>query len=325
MNQLLLSSYVLNTATQYAAEYGNDHVLIAEALGQTAVHTLKEAGVEPFRYKPSTKKLPLLQVISELYSSKLLSKHSFKPDVFFTNRMNAVTINDKESADEIARICSMWDIPSTISAADLACITEETIWTTTLLLGGVAHPESGKPALDFFLMHALTSALFLPALTKNLVKPEYHVALYHHWLVAVSLVIKVQNTPTLKPDLLMNHSDHPLPPNYENVVPTPDKNAIVPNGPAREGINPWPLLIQSAIHAPDPHTPKALRTLLYGAIYYGTKGSGAFPGALDAEGKEVVPGIKHLDGSIFVRTAGVMLDTLGWVDWGQPKGDWARL
>ena len=38
--------------------------------------------------------------------------------------------------------------------------------------------------------------------------------------------------------------------------------------------------------------------------------------------KESLPGIGNIDGSIFVRAAGVVMSTLGWVSHGEPAGKW---
>jgi len=35
---------------------------------------------------------------------------------------------------------------------------------------------------------------------------------------------------------------------------------------------------------------------------------------------EVFPGLGSVDGTKFIRTAVILIDTLGWVDWGQPEG-----
>jgi len=123
----------------------------------------------------------------------------------------------------------------------------------------------------------------------------------------------------------MGYSDHPIPQNYYNVIPAPDKSALTSDGATRDSdVNPWTLMIQSALRAPDSHTVKSLRALSYGAIRYGIKGPGEIPGAFDSEGNEVLPGLKSVDGTVFIRAAGLLIDTLGWVDWGQPEGKWDR-
>jgi hypothetical protein len=76
-------------------------------------------------------------------------------------------------------------------------------------------------------------------------------------------------------------------------------------------------MVQSALRAPDSHTAKSLRTLLFGVTHYGTKGPGEVPGAFDSSGNEMIPVLKSVGGTIFARTAGALLDTLGWVGWGR--------
>jgi len=43
-----------------------------------------------------------------------------------------------------------------------------------------------------------------------------------------------------------------------------------------------------------------------------------------ADGKEVVPGLASVDGSLFVRIAGKMMETQGWVKEGAAEADWDR-
>lgn len=261
--------------------------------------------------------------MAEIYKSPIIARKAFERGDFFNDRIRQAVVHESKRAPEIARICSMWNLPDIINSSDIERITEETIWATTLLAGAIGKP--GKPIVDIFLIHAVTSTLFLPSLCKHLViKPEYRAALCHHWLVAVNLLIIIQGFPEIKPELLMKLSADPLPPSFDDTVTVPltSENAI---GSRRNGTNPWTVLINSALFAVDTHTLKALRSLLYGAVHYGTKGVGEMPGAFDGEGEEVLPGIGKLNGSIFIRAAGALMDTVGWVDWGQPKGEFAWL
>ena len=47
-------------------------------------------------------------------------------------------------------------------------------------------------------------------------------------------------------------------------------------------------------------------------------------GAFDEEGNETLMGSGDLDGTIFVRAAGIVMETLGWVSKGQKEGFWDR-
>lgn len=94
-----------------------------------------------------------------------------------------------------------------------------------------------------------------------------------------------------------------------------------------EDYNPWPVLIQAALHHPDIHTAKAMRTLVLAAQKYGDVPPGGVIGAFrSSKGKpeETFTGMANLDGALFVRAAGVMMDFMRWTVCGQPSGDWDR-
>lgn len=65
--------------------------------------------------------------------------------------------------------------------------------------------------------------------------------------------------------------------------------------------------------------------LYFAAQRYGHTAPGSLPGTLEENGEETHKGIAAVDGSIFVRTAGVTMGRLGWVTHGQEAGDWDRV
>jgi len=65
------------------------------------------------------------------------------------------------------------------------------------------------------------------------------------------------------------------------------------------------------------------------AVRWGTRAPGYFPApaAAVADGEKVAPapaleGIERLDGTLFVRVAGLTFDRVGWVDEGEKAGAW---
>jgi len=316
----------------YAAEFGSDPALVSAALAQAAIHKYSDTGVEAFRYVPPSsgaKKLPLLQVLGEyLHSDILKPVMPYKPEGLFNERLRDAFGEGTQRSKEIARICSLWDLPDNgkFTEEDLERVVEEAIWFSTLNFAGTSK-KGRKPRLDFFLMHGLTSSLFIRSLCKNLVKnPESQVRLIRHWLAVILIVSIVRGRPQVDGNVVMGYTDRALPPNFRNVVPQPSDDAVPKpgDGVPEEGVNPWGVMVQSALRAPDSHTVKSLRTLLYGAVHYGTRGVGEVRGALDGEGKEVLKGLGEVDGTVFVRAAGVLMNTMGWVDWGMKEGSWDR-
>jgi len=93
-----------------------------------------------------------------------------------------------------------------------------------------------------------------------------------------------------------------------------------------EDYNPWPALINGCLHHSDSHVLKAMRTFVLAAQHYGDRSAGQVPGIWRDEvgGEQTHNGISTVDGTLFVRAAGVMMDTLGWSAYGQEEGEWDR-
>ena len=91
-------------------------------------------------------------------------------------------------------------------------------------------------------------------------------------------------------------------------------------------------MIGDVIYHPESHVLKTMRTLVFAARTYGHVGSGSVPGAFRAttaqatESKEEThKGMANVDGTIFVRAAGMLMDYMGWVGHGQEaREDWDR-
>jgi len=70
-----------------------------------------------------------------------------------------------------------------------------------------------------------------------------------------------------------------------------------------------------------------MRSLIYGAQHFGTTPAAEVIGAYTLNnqyGTETHKGMSTVDGTVFVRAAGVLMDTLGWVSYGQAEGNWDR-
>ena len=132
--------------------------------------------------------------------------------------------------------------------------------------------------------------------------------------------VLLRGRPRIDPELIMSYTATPRPP----VAPVkPDSSAV--GDPTNEDyVDPWPAIVLSAQYAPDAHTPKAIRALCYGARNYGTTPAGGSVGAFKPNGIETHAGVGKMDGTIFIRAAGVVMDTLGWVNYGQKEGNWDR-
>jgi pre-mRNA-splicing factor ATP-dependent RNA helicase DHX16 len=76
----------------------------------------------------------------------------------------------------------------------------------------------------------------------------------------------------------------------------------------------------------DSHVPKSIRALAHHDAHFGAIPPGGFIGAftLADPQKESFPGSSKLDGSIFLRGAGVVLGVKGWSREGEKEGGWDR-
>lgn len=80
--------------------------------------------------------------------------------------------------------------------------------------------------------------------------------------------------------------------------------------------NSWTAIIASAADHPDGLVVRVVRALAFAGSLYGHTPAGQYRCAL--------AGTESMDGSIFVRTAGLVLDSLGWRREGDEPGRWAE-
>jgi Questin oxidase-like len=85
--------------------------------------------------------------------------------------------------------------------------------------------------------------------------------------------------------------------------------------------NPWERIIANGVAHPDEHVVKAVRSLSTFAARWGGRPAGYYAGG----GEGGLEGREMLDGTLFVRTASLMLDRLGWAhESGKSLGNWDR-
>ncbi|KAI0670778.1 hypothetical protein C8Q78DRAFT_1069524 [Trametes maxima] len=322
--------------TGYAAEFGSD-AMVAQALAQAAVHKAfqpelfeltrppqpeniaYQAG-EPHHRQPS-KGHSLLSIIRQAYDSEIMTPvMPYDPDALLSARFRAACTEARRA--EIRRLSSLYHVDTARGQLEFDEKVEELIWITTLLLVGSGR-RGRKPRLDFFLMHFLNASLFVSSLLAAIPSSESKAALLRALVPTLLIYLTIRGRPRIDAVLAMSYTDTPRPPNASEDLPQPWPASI---GDPRnaEDFNPWPSIVASVVHAPDAHTLKAIRTLYYAAQRYGQAPPGSVPGAFDTEGRETHEGIAKVDGSLFVRAAGVVMNTLGWVTHGQSAGQWDR-
>ncbi|KAF8126231.1 hypothetical protein K438DRAFT_1890805 [Mycena galopus ATCC 62051] len=312
----------------FGAEFGQDY-MIAQGLAMAAVTSGdtskfvldKPSGVPEIA--KTTKGVTLLALLREVYDTPALKPiMPYEPDAMLSSRLKKITANP-DRGTELARIYAKWSIDTTLTGAaaeeEFANKAEECLWQATLLLAATGRPNRA-PRLDFFLMHILTSALCIPSLLSILPDPVHKAQLLQGYARSSALFILLRGRPRIDIPLLMSYTEFPRPPAH-----TPPGGSEALGAPANTGeTNPWLAIVQNALHHKDAHVLKVVRTLYYCAVNYGTKPAGSAIGVHDEKGKETHVGAEKMDGTIFVRAAGVVSDTMGWIAYGGKDGEWDR-
>lgn len=162
-------------------------------------------------------------------------------------------------------------------------------------------------------MHLVTSSIFLPTFAAHLSPQSTVLLLRSYFAVSLSLYIARGCAPLPIREFYENVSASPVPPGTAAAAPA--KGTLTP-GDATP--NPWLPIVQTTLVHPDEHLCKTQRALMHDAALYGQRAAGDFAG-LGLEGAEV------LDGTLFIRAAGLTTDRLGWMKEGQAADDWDRL
>ena len=265
---------------------------------------------------------PLLHVLHELYNADVLKPVPYDP-VKTLSQYRADAMKDGRS-DAIKKLCATWwsDASWESQASNLDAKVEELFWATTLFLCGTSK-RGRKPRLDFVIMHTLNATLFLPSLLKLVPNGISKVKLLKAFLPVTMMYVLARGRPRIDAGLAMSYTVSPRPRGQPSATFTSSARAV---GNPNETYNPWLTICASVIHAPDAHTVKAIRALYYAAQNYGHKNSQDLPGCFVVidEGRqgETLPGASELDGTLFVRAAGVVMNTLGWVTHGDEPGAW---
>ena len=250
----------------------------------------------------------VLELLRQLYDSDILKPiMPYDPDALLSARIRDTVSGSR--ADEIKRICSQFAVDASSGDQEFDAKVEEIIWTATLLLSATGRPGR-QPRLDFFLMHLVTSSLFLPSYLRVLQDPVHKASILRAYLPGMIVIILARGRPRIDPELLMSYTAMPRPP----TLTLPPLREGVIGDPRNDGdYNPWSTMIQNVLHANDSHVLKTIRTLLYAAQKYGETPPGGAIGAFSTKDeKETHKGIAKVDGSIFVRAAGLVMDNIGW-------------
>ncbi|KAI0791403.1 hypothetical protein C8Q75DRAFT_76228 [Abortiporus biennis] len=222
---------------------------------------------------------------------------------------------------------------------DLEKKLEEVLWMNVLVyaVGGYggrnqSKDENKKFNGDFFLMHLVTSSLFMPSLMAHLTHTTAVLFLRSYFILSLVLYV-ARGRPALPiAEFYKNVTDTPLPPIAQ---PKPSEktfqefnNADYDPNEGREAWkavqdmttpNPWLPIIQTTLVQPNEHLCKLQRALAHFATVLGETAPGRFA---DLAGPGGLDGADLLDGTLFIRAAGLTADRLGWMREGQAERGW---
>ncbi|KAH9840652.1 uncharacterized protein C8Q71DRAFT_804255 [Rhodofomes roseus] len=299
--------------------------LVAEGLAQTACHPLeatKYFTASEFAALSEAGSSAVAQVTEKLSNLLLnssapavppktsLGVHAFDiaARILKDDRFSAAKLGLKPHLDPAGAIAHYEKVADVLSAdllvmteewlpvgADLDQKIEELSWLCTLLYGVTGWSANNDFNADFFIMHVLTSSLFLPSFVEYLSPSSSVLLLRKHFITGVSWWI-ARGRPSLniKEFYAGTSPDATL----EPAVPKPSL------APAGTTPNPWLALVERAIVHPDDHVVKVQRALLHYSKAYGGRGRGTFEDTA-LEGAEVV------DGTLFVRVAQLTAKRMG--------------
>ncbi|KAF8217460.1 hypothetical protein K438DRAFT_1557680 [Mycena galopus ATCC 62051] len=297
----------------FGIEFDQD-ALVAEGLAQAALTTPESAvvldmpaGVPEIKSGPSTS---LLSLLREVYDSPKIAPLPYDKERITPEKLNTWIASNPDLGPTIRDIYSKWTFNLT-DEKDIEKKVEECMWQAALLLGATSKPGR-KPRMDFFLMHLLTGTLLLRVVLDAVKQPLHKAQLLQVYVRVAALFVVLRGRPQIDPSLVMSYPACPVPP----------KNATTAASGTLSYGSPWLALLNNAAVHTEPHVVKSIRMLFYCAQHYGNTPSGAVVGAIDANGKETHAGAAVVDGTLFIRVAGVLTGSLGWVAHGEEERGW---
>ncbi|KAG0704107.1 hypothetical protein DFH29DRAFT_997994 [Suillus ampliporus] len=315
----------------YGAEFG---LLGVKAWAMTAIHPTTVQALLPPSYFSSPMKAGTLHALSIL---ALVAKDERFDHIKMTDR-DMFTMIVSSQGEALRTYAEMWDF-DVANKDDVAKAVEELAWLNSIIygVGGVTGKKDNKKAFsaDFFLMHLVTSALFIPSLVTSLHENPRAQALLLRSYFAVSLAHYVtRGRPVIDIAKFYSSTSGLLPSSGRDVSPqpTPFKNMLPDSeSPEARTPNPWLPIVQATLVHPNEHLCKTQRALAHFASLYGLRGKGWFAARKQAsaatensklEDAERSLGLGELDGTLFFRVAMLTANRLGWMREGESEGGW---
>ncbi|KAJ6450365.1 hypothetical protein C8R45DRAFT_1224100 [Mycena sanguinolenta] len=302
----------------FGIEFGQD-AYIADGLAQAALTTPECAvvidGASGFpEVKSGASSATLLSLMREIYDSPHLPPMPFQKERFNIVQVTNWIASKPKLGPTFGEIFAKWTFTLSADAAanekEIANKVEECMWISTLLLGANAKPGK-KPRMDFVIMHFVTGSLLLRAVLNVVREPLHKAQLLQIFVRSMALFVLMRGQPRIDPALVMSYP----------ACPAPSKPKTTVLGTPAYG-SAWLAVLNNASVHTEAHVIKAIRALFYCAQHYGSTPAGAVVGAVDENGQETHKNAAMLDGTVFVRVAGVLSDAVGWVAHGEEEVFW---
>ncbi|KAK0475757.1 hypothetical protein IW261DRAFT_1492712 [Armillaria novae-zelandiae] len=292
--------------TAYGLEFGLPGIVI-EGLAQAAVHHDNLQNLLPYSALTSAAAIDArAEDASSLETPHIPNgkkgTHAFdvlarilKDDALRIPLVNDEIANYKTTisatGEALFRYSNQWTL-NLSNPKELRRKIEELQWMNTIIYAGSGSRPGKRFHADFFLMHLVTSSLFLPSLANFLSITSQALLLRSYMAVSFAWWIS-RGRPSIDiPKFLESH-------NYnESVRPDSSSSTTTPQGDLSSTPNPWFAIIQQALFHQDDHLCKMQRALAYFAALYGTR-VGGLPDFSQTE----LPGAEKLDGAFFLRAA----------------------
>ncbi|KAF8903483.1 hypothetical protein CPB84DRAFT_1678024 [Gymnopilus junonius] len=299
----------------------------AEGLAQTAVHPADSTDVLPATFfsqsedglvsrfastvglgsQTDKKDVHAFTVLARILADPTLVLNAPPQELGFYQKVIA------KHGESIVKYVNQWTLDG-----DLQKKLEELLWTNVLIYAVAGNEPTGPFNADFFHMHFVTSSIFLSTIFVHLKRSSQILLLKSYFSVCLGWYLSRGRPPLdiarffSKTETLLPVAPGPQPTPNEAAHPSPSSiHAITPD--------PWLPVIQSTLTHPDDHISKLQRALSEYASHFGSTPAGTFAGTelKDAE---------LIDGTLFVRAAGLTQSRLGWVREGEAplEGVWDR-